>query len=265
MKAYEKPHSFNIFTLIELLVVIAIIAILASLLLPALNTARERGKRSLCLSNLRQVLQSVNFYANDFNGMFYTSYSRDSLPPYSWVWGLWNLTGSSYIPGCQEIAVKASGAKAVFTRVALCPSVQFDDTNYDTVFNRSVYAAWNVLPENYFPSDNEALGNCAKPVGNMDGIVVIKRARIPSKTVFMGDAYDMNAKAPSHLFYRRGTTWGGEVTPGSGVGLILRHSGKVSVAWLDGHASSEGGRELGKSASKIRCVLTIDGIPLPNY
>ena len=77
MKAYEKPHSFNIFTLIELLVVIAIIAILASLLLPALNTARERGKRSLCLSNLRQVLQSVNFYANDFNGMFYTSYSRD--------------------------------------------------------------------------------------------------------------------------------------------------------------------------------------------
>ncbi len=67
------------FTLIELLVVIAIIAILAAILLPVLAAAQERGKRTSCLNNLKQIAGAATIYAND-NNNYVPSASGGVLP-----------------------------------------------------------------------------------------------------------------------------------------------------------------------------------------
>ena len=112
------------FTLIELLVVIAIIALLLSILMPALSTAKEQGKRIVCRSNLKNLTLAWIFYAEDNDGKITGSnigYSPECCVPSDpftnpcgkcWVdWptnGFTNLTTPDEIQEAQQ-ALKNGG------------------------------------------------------------------------------------------------------------------------------------------------------------
>src|SRR3954470_2200743 len=93
------PPRFRAFTLIELLVVIGIIAILAALLLPVLGRAKESGRSTACLSNLRQLGLALQLYVQDHNNvlpiMFDAPVDTNALPATNTA--VMNLVLSNYL------------------------------------------------------------------------------------------------------------------------------------------------------------------------
>jgi prepilin-type N-terminal cleavage/methylation domain-containing protein/prepilin-type processing-associated H-X9-DG protein len=237
----RKPGGVGeAFTLIELLVVIAIIAILMAVLMPAINRAREQGRRAVCLNHLRSLTLCWGMYADEnddriVNGEAYYSPSTAAEAPVPtggphageryWVG---NDCAAGYANGEQrphDVQVAAIRAGALFPyakaeNVYRCPTgVRGEMRTYSTAYGMN----------GCFDAAGTFIGNVGVRVGKT--VLMIKRRgeiTVPApayRLVFVDEGRISPDSYAVH--YTRASWWDPP---------FVRHGDGTNVAFADGHA-----------------------------
>ena len=94
------------FTLIELLVVMAILSILMALLLPAIQSAKDKAKEGKCIANMRQLAMAMHTYAGEFEDHLPLTAPAGRNHSGDWVWGGNVVSHPQQVEACQRILIE---------------------------------------------------------------------------------------------------------------------------------------------------------------
>lgn len=189
------------FTLIELLVVVSIIAILAGMLLPALSKAREKGRATYCLNNLKQGGLAIDSYCDCWSDLY--------PPVHGGVYGAPQRTGAQCTLWFDHL-----GDHGMQTKFLQCPSDPAVRPGFDANWDKRQSYIYNGM----FAYD------------------VSKRSRLRqlSRRVVLSERGDSNADALNHQGYpamKAVTAWEVRVKKD-------RHDKRSNYLFADGHAQS---------------------------
>jgi len=214
-KHLDKPR----FTLIELLVVIAIITILASILLPALSSARERGRTASCINNVKQLMDGF---------MLYCSTNDDWMIPTENAAGTqrWcgKLENGTYVAqgGLMEFLSKG---------ITVCPSLMGELKDGNPQYQNTGCGGYG-YNQNYLGGLNW--------MTNGVPIAKISQAEKSSSTITFADSIQFDGDKKIEMYYISPpvsrTEW---YEWNSYPDMHFRHNRTAAIGWLDGHVSSE--------------------------